>query len=160
MEGDDLRAATEQINASAQIAQVEPSQIEHVWEIVSRISAEIPQDSGIGLAVARGDPDLAPRNPEQHVALAARYALLNALVEQGIFNDYMEDESLRKRVFAAAATVPCYKNDLGEALAQRMLRDSPPDVVEKAKEEMRQAGCEPDHPKVGYKLIEWMRDNC
>jgi len=72
----------------------------------------------------------------------------------------MEDESLRKRVFAAAATVPCNKNDLGEALALRMLRDSPPDIVEKAKEETRQAGCNADHPKVGNKLIEWMRDNC
>lgn len=89
-----------------------------------------------------------------------RYAMLDALVDRGILDEYMKDESLRKKVFAAAALFPCDKNDLGEALAQRLARDSPPDVAQKTSEEFRQAGYDPDHPKVGGKFIDWMRDNC
>jgi hypothetical protein len=63
-------------------------------------------------------------------------------------------------VFAAAATIPCDKNDLGEALAQRMLRNSSPDVVERTKDEALQAGWDLDRPKVGETFIEWMRSHC
>lgn len=161
MQDDDLNAATERINTGAQIAQVEPSLIERVWDAVSRILAEKRQHTAIGLgAFALGNPELAPPNPEQRVALMARYALLDGLIERGILDDYMKDESLRKRVFAAAASLPCDKNDLGEAVAQKALRESPPEVVEKTREEMRQAGYDPDHPKVGDKFIQWMRDRC
>jgi len=160
MQDDDWNAATERINAGVQIAQVEPSLIEHMWDVLTRISAERRQHVSIGFdALAFGNPKFA-RNPEQQVALMARYALLDALIERGILDDCMEDESLRKRVFAAAASLPCDKNDLGEALAQKVLHESPPGVVEKTKREMRQAGCDPNHPKVGDKFIQWMRDGC
>jgi hypothetical protein len=160
MENDELRAACERINSGAQIATIEPSQIEHVWEVVSHIPIERRQNTTIGLTAARGNPDFAPSNPDQQFALMARYALLDALVERGTLNDYMDDESLRKRAFAAAATIPCDKNDLGEALAQRTLRNSTPDVVERTKEEARQAGWDLDRPKVGEKFIEWIHSHC
>jgi uncharacterized repeat protein (TIGR03803 family) len=67
--------------------------------------------------------------------LTVLFALLDALVERGSLIDYMENESLRKQVFAAAATIPCDKNDLGEAL-------------------------DLDQPKVGQKFIEWMSSHC
>jgi hypothetical protein len=89
-----------------------------------------------------------------------RYALLDALVERGILDEYMKNESLRKKVFATAALFPCDKNDLGEALAQRLARDSSPDVAQKTWEELRQAGYDPVYPKVSGKFIDWMRDNC
>lgn len=158
---DDLSAATERINAGAEIASVEPSLIEHMWQAISSIPKEQRQSTGVGLhAVALGDPDRLPQNPDQRVAMLMRYALLDALVERGILDEYMKNESLRKKVFAAAAQFPCDKNDLGEALAQRLARDSPPDVAQKTREEFRQAGCDPDHPKVSGKFIDWMRDNC
>jgi len=163
MQGDDLHAATERITAGAQIAQVEPSQIGHVWEAISHIPIEARQNTaaiGLDVDAAFGNPDLAPRNPEQQVALMARYWLLDAIVERGILDAYMSDDSLRKRVFAAAATIPCDQNDLVEVLAQRSLRKSAPEVAQKVEQEMRQAGCDPDHPKVCDKFMEWMRDNC
>ena len=91
--------------------------------------------------------------------MVMRYALLDALVERGILDEFMKDESLRKKVFAAAALVPCDKNDLGEALAQQLALNSPPDVAQKTREDLRRAGYDPDHPKVGGKFIDWMRDN-
>jgi len=39
------------------------------------------------------------------------------------------------------------------------LRESPPDAVEKMIEEMREAGYDPDHPRLGEKLIAWMHHN-
>jgi len=159
VQDDDFSAAIERFNAGAQIAQVEASLIEHWWDAMRRIRAEKRHQVAIGLeSFGGGNPDLVPRIPEQLTALMARCALLDALVEGGILDDYMENESLRKKVCRAAASLPYDKNDLGEALAQKALRESPPDVVEKTKEEMRQAGYDPDHPKVGDKFIEWMRD--
>jgi hypothetical protein len=156
----DLNAVTDRINAGAEIASVEPSLIEHTWQAISSIPREQRQNTGIDLhAVAHGDPDLLPQDPAQRVAMMMRYALLDALVERGILDEFMNDESLRKKVFAAAALFPCDKNDLGEALAQQLALNSPPDVAQKTSEDFRQAGYDPDHPKVSGKFIDWMRDN-
>src|SRR5215469_11881840 len=137
MENDDLKAAAERINSGAQIPTIEPSQIEHVWEVLSRTPLDRRLKPEVGFTAVRGNPDFAPKNPDEQVALMTRYALLDALVERGILNDYMKDESARKHVFAAAATIPCDKNDLAEALAQRLLRDASSDVVEQTKEEAK-----------------------
>jgi hypothetical protein len=155
-----LEAAVEQLNACAQIAQVEPSLIGHVWKAMSRIPRNEGQPCAVGHVAARLEPDLAPRNPEQKLAMMVRYALLNALIECGVLDEHMNDETLRKKVFAAAALLPCDQNDLREAVAERVLRQSPPDVRQKTKEELAQAGYDPGHLKVADKFIEWMRDNC
>jgi hypothetical protein len=159
MQSDDLSAVTERINAGAEIASVEPSLIEHVWNRLGPILKEHREKSPTGLFAVAGDPALFPENPEQRVAMMARYTLLDALVERGMLDDYMKDESLRKKVFAAAASFPCDKFDLGEALTERLARESPPDVATKTREEFMQAGYDPDHPKVAGKLIDWMRDH-
>src|SRR5215831_8358484 len=102
MENDSLNAAAERIKAGAQIPRIEPSQIEHVWEVLSRIPVMLCS---------------------MHLSNAA-------------LNDYRKkDESARKHVFAAAATIPCDKNDLAEALAERLMRDASSDVLEQTKEE-------------------------
>jgi hypothetical protein len=87
-----------------------------------------------------------------------RYALLDALIERGVLDEYMKDEPLR--VFAAAASLPCNKEDLTEALAQRLLHEASPEVAEKAIAKMKEAGYDLNHPNVCKKFIEWMRDNC
>lgn len=153
-----LEAAVERLNAGAQIAQVEPSLIEHMWKALSRI----PRNEGaaaVGNVAAQLDPDLAPCNPEQRLAMMARYALLNALIERGVLDEYMKDEVLRKKVFSATALLPCDQNDLCEAVAERVLRQSPPDARQQTKEELALAGYDPGHLKVADKFIEWMRDN-
>ncbi len=156
----DLDAQTERINEGAQIPQVEPSLIENWWDARSQVPAEQRRHVMYGISVITGgNPDLEP-NPEELVALIMRCTLLGLLIERGILDNYMSDESLKKRVFAAAASLPCDKNDLGEAFALTELCDSPPEAVETTKEKMRQAGYDPDHPNLGYKFIEWMRDSC
>lgn len=153
MQMDELNVVTEQINAGAEVASVDPGLIEQMWKAMSSIPRELRHGTSTGLyAVASGDPGSLPQNPEQRVAMAVRYALMDALIERGILDEYMKDEAQRKKVFATAAQFPCDKNDLGEAVAQKL--------DQKTNEELRQAGYDPDHPKVGERFIAWMREHC
>jgi hypothetical protein len=154
-----LDAATEGLNAGAQIAQVEPSLIEHIWKALSRIPLSQRQSTGVCVA-AQLEPSLAPPSPEQQLAMMVRYALLNALIERDILDDYMKDETLRKKVFATAARLLCDKNDLREAVAERVLPESPSDIAQKTKERLERDVYDPDHLKVAEKFIAWIRDNC
>ena len=124
---------------------------------MSSVPREQRHSTSPGFTGVLADPGRLPKNPDEHVGMMIRYALLNALVEGGILDDYMKDESLRQKVFTAAAQFPCDKNDLGEAVAQR---DSSPAVAQKTGEEFRQTGYDPEHPKVSKKFIEWMLHNC
>ena len=151
MQMDELNAVTEQINTGAEVPTVDPSLIEQIWKALSSVPKNISQGM-VGLhAVASGNPSLLPQSPEQRVGMMVRYTVMNALIERGLLDDYMKDEEQRKKVFAAAARFPCDKNDLGEAVAQKL--------DQKANEELRQAGYDPDHPKVGERLIAWMREH-
>jgi hypothetical protein len=153
MQIDDLNVVTEQINAGAEVASVDPGLIGQMWKALSSIPKELLQNTSMGLhAMASGDPDRLPQNPEQRVGMMVRYALMNALIDRGLLDDYMKDEAQRKKVFATAALFPCDKNDLGEAMAQKL--------NQKTNEELRQAGYDPDHPKVGERFIAWMREHC
>ncbi len=90
--------------------------------------------------------------------MMVRYAVLNALIERGVLDEYMKDQALRKNVFTAAALLPCDKNDLYEAVTERGLRQSSADVRKKWDEELKQAGYDRDHLKLAAKFIAWMRD--
>ena len=63
----------------------EPSQIEHVWEVLSRIPRRT--NTAIGLTAVCANLDFAPKSPDEQVALMTRYALLDALLERGILKD-------------------------------------------------------------------------
>jgi len=159
MQNDD-GAAVARLNAGEPMAPVEFSWIEHAWNALGHLAPWPRHSTGIDLgAVAGNDASLASLSPEKRIAFACRYALLEALIKAGILDHYMEDAKLRQKVFAAVASLPCDKNDLGEAMMLKRLRESPPDIVEKMTEEMRQAGYDPDHPNLGEKFIAWMDHN-
>ena len=152
MQMDEMNVVTEQINAGGEVPGVESSLIEQMWKATSSIPKDLLQGSSTGMhAVASAGPSSFPEDPEQRVGLLIRYALMNALIERGLLDDYMKDEVQRKKVFAAAAQFPCDKNDLGEAIAQKLNQQT--------NEELRQAGYDPDHPKVGERFIAWMREH-
>jgi hypothetical protein len=148
------------LNAGEPIAPVDASLIERAWKALSQLDAIQRNTVGIQLgAVAGNDSNASALSPDQRLAFSFRYALLDALLKRGILDSYMEDANLRHQVFAAAASMPCDKNDLGEASLLRRLRESPPDIVEKMTEEMKQAGYDPDHPKLDEKFMAWMNTN-
>lgn len=160
MQEDAFNSAAERINAGEEIPKVDPCLIEQYWVAVSSIPRSQHEHVAIGIgAFAHCDPN-ALKTPEQQFAMLARYALMDALVEQGVLDEYMKEESQRKRVFVAAASVPCDKNDLGEALAERSLRDSNPEQMEVIREQLAKSGYDRDHLKVAEKFVAWIRDNC
>jgi hypothetical protein len=151
-----MAAVAARVNAGDAIPEVDPSGIEYMWETVSRIPRG--QNKTIGLeAVARGDPTAHEIDPEEQFAVVFRCKILEALVDLGVLNDFIKDEAGRKKVFAAAATLKCNRDDFGEAVAQESIREAPPEVQEKMKEELRLAGCDPDHPAIVEKFIAWIR---
>lgn len=75
-----LEAALESVNAGAPIATIDPYLVERMWEALSRIPRDPEQRPAVHLA-AKLHPDLAPRNPEQKLAMMLRYVLMNALIE-------------------------------------------------------------------------------
>jgi hypothetical protein len=153
-------AAVARLNAGEPMVPVEFSWIERAWNAIGHLALGPRHSIGIDLgAVAGNDASLASLSPEMRIAFTFRYALLDALIKAGILDRYMEDAKLRQKVFAAVASLPCGKNDLGEAMMLKRLRESPPDIVEKMTEEMRQAGYDPDHPKLGEKFLAWMDHN-
>ena len=152
MQTEDLNLVTEQINAGTEVASVDPGLIEQMWQAMSSIPSELRQGTSTGFhAVASAGPSRLPQNPEQRVGMMVRYALMNALIERGTLDEYMKDEAQRKKVFATAAQFPCDKNDLGEAVAQKL--------DQKTNEELRQAGYDPDRPKVAERFIAWMHEH-
>ena len=160
MEKDGLDEALERIKAGAPIPTIEPSQIEHVWERLSFIRRETQKNGTAGLTAVCGNLEFAPKNPDEQIALSIRYALLDALMERGLLDDYMNDTSGRQHVFVAAATIPCDKNDLDEALTGKELREASRDVVEQTKEELKRVGSDVALSKIGEKFIGWIRSHC
>lgn len=157
MEDDDLGAAVEKINAGEPIPTIDPTQLEKVWGAVSRIPRDRRKDTEVSCTATCVNTDFAPKNADEEIGLMARLAILNALVERGILSDYMQTEPGRKLVFAAAATIPCNKEDLAEAVSERLLRDKPSDIVAEAKESAKSEGRDFDRPKIGERFIDWIR---
>jgi hypothetical protein len=156
----DYGEAVGRLNAGEPIAPVDASLIERAWKALSQLDAIQRNSAGIQLgAVAGNDSNASALSPDQRLAFSVRYALLDALLKRGILDAFMEDAKLRCKVFAAAASLPCDKNDIGEASFLRRLRESPPDIVKKMTEEARQAGYDPEHPKLDEKFIAWMNAN-
>ena len=145
-----MDAVAARVNAGEEIPEVDPFRIEQMWEIMSRIQRG--QNKTIGLGAVAG-PNAREIDPEEQFALTFRCKILEALVDRGVLDDFMKDEAGRKKVFAAAATLKCDKNDFGEALAQESIRHAPPEVQEEMKEELRSAGCDPNNPAIIAKFL-------
>jgi len=149
----DYGEAVNRVNAEGPLETVDPSWIERSWKAVKSLDGIEHRSVGLH-AVA--DPNAPALSPGQRLAVGFRYALLDSLLKRGVLDSYMEDETLRKKVFAAAATLPCDKNDLGEATFLKRIRESPPEVAEKMIGEMRNAGYDPGRPKLDEKFFAWM----
>jgi len=78
-------------------------------------------ERAIGLAVyAAYGFEAASAGPERFLPIQWRHKL-TALVQRGVLDDYKHGEELDEKVFRAAATIPCDKNDLAEAMLPRLL---------------------------------------
>lgn len=151
-------AAMEQINRGAEVPKVDPSLIESMWNVLSSIPPDQRRNTAVGLGAVAG-ANASSLDPEQLVALLTRMTLLNGLSERGVLDELLTDESLKKRLFVAVASVPCNKKDLAEALAGRVFREATAEEAQKFRDEMREAGLDPDFPNIARKLIRFVRDS-
>jgi hypothetical protein len=149
----DYNQAVNELNAGGPISVVDASWIERSWNAMSQLDAIHGRSIGLH-AVA--DPNAPALNPGERVAVSFRYTLLDSLLKRNILDSHMQDPTLRKKVFITAASLPCDKNDLGEASFLRRLGESAPDVAEKMIEEARNEGYDPEHPRLDGKFIAWM----
>lgn len=107
------------------------------------MNADMPPRPGgaIGLSVfAAYGFEAASASPEVRVPIQLRCQLLAALVERGVLKDYPHGEELDERAIRAAATMPCDKSDLGEAMFPQMLATYSAETVENPKSNHRKIG--------------------
>lgn len=155
---DHLHVVMEQFNSNAPIPAVSASDIKQLWEASRRIPPRPNVAVGLGVYAACGVE--AASRPEQFMWVSFRLSLMSALVGRGVLNDYMHGGDLDEKVFRAAATIPCSKGDVAEAMVQLKLAQSPAEIVAKAKEEMRGEGYDADKPNIDGNFLDWLRDNC
>src|SRR3954470_20548389 len=156
------RDAVDKLNAGEPISIVDPVYLKNAWEAALNIPVEHRNTIALGLgAVAGGNTALHDllADARLRVAFMVRFSILQALIDQGALNDYMEDEAKRDDVFRAVASMPFDRMDGAEAPSQRILQDAPPDAVQERKEEMLASGIDPDHPKLIAKLLASMAQN-
>ena len=155
-----FEAAVAKLNAGEPFPEVDPDWIERTWEITRQRPLEHGQNRALGLgSVAASNPQQSQITAEQQIALAVRCLLLEEVALQGVLDEYLHDESKRHKLFAAAATIKCDKNDFGEAVIQKQLRESAPEAVEKLKEDLKLEGQDPDHPAIYAKFLAWLQES-
>ncbi len=65
-----------------------------------------------------------------------------------------------EKAFVAAATMPCNKDDIAEAMIQLHLTQVPAEVAARGREEMRAEGYDPDKPMIDRKFLDWLQEKC
>lgn len=145
----EVSAEMNKIEHGAPIPSIEASLVKRLWRMAG------PLSPNVGNAV--GSDEL---TSQQFVAQYWRGILLNTLIGRGVLRDYVKDEESMDKAIAAAATIPCSKNDVAEAAVLFHLSQQPPEVALKAKEEMKREGLDVDHPTIDGKFIQWMVEKC
>lgn len=56
----------------------------------------------------------------------------------------------------AAATIPLTKEDIAEVSVPKMLSQLPPEVAERAREQMKAEGYDPARPNIDAKFLHWL----
>jgi hypothetical protein len=87
-----------------------------------------------------------------------RFGILSALNERGVLDEHMKEESSRKKVFRAIASMHCDMNDFGEAMAERAIQNLPVEQQREANEQFSKVGYDPEHLRVVEKIVMLMRE--
>jgi hypothetical protein len=155
---EDFREVTERLNQGEPIPSVEASRMEHCWDVVSSIPRLKREHIALGEgAFNSNDPNAEPLTVEQKFAVMVRIAILSALDDLGHLEAYMKEESGRKKVFLAIASMKCDKIDFFEACADRAIRNLPVEQQKQGSEQFRKAGYDPEHLRIVEKFEVLMR---
>jgi hypothetical protein len=157
-----LQTMIKQFNDGAPIPPASAYDLRQFWDVSRRVKADMPPrpDVAVGLGVfAAYGFEAASAGPRTYMPIQWRHEVMWSLVQRGVLKDYVHGEELDEKVFIAAATMPCNKTDVAETMLPLLLAKSP-EIAEKAKENMRAEGYDPDKPNIDAKFVEWLRKNC
>ncbi len=143
----------ERINHGAEVAPIDPAIIESWWDAMSSVPPERRGHSAVGLGAIAGNRPMPSLGPDERVALLMRCTLLNSLSERHLLDDYLADPALRKKMFAAISSISLTRNDLIEAMADRIFREAPATDADRCRAEMISEGLDPESPKIVGRLI-------
>ncbi|HWY69326.1 MAG TPA: hypothetical protein VNX88_11705 [Terriglobales bacterium] len=90
--------------------------------------------------------------------LVIRLGLLRSFFERNVLRDYLHGGDFADEVFQAAASLPCDRDDVGEAMVQMAMKQRPEVDCSEFKREMIAHGYDPDAPKIDSKFLAWMRN--
>ena len=144
-------AVLNRIKSGAPIPASNAAMIERWWEVASEFPRERRGHVAIGLETIAG-PNAVPLGPEQFLGLTMRVAILSGLEERGLLRRYLAKGELRKKLFASIATMALTIEDFGEAVVERLLRESAPEEVAKLRQQMAAQGLDVDRPRVMARL--------
>jgi len=111
---------------------------------------------GLG-AIALDASDL-DASQDKLAALTIRLALLQSLFERNVLRDYLDGDELTDEVFQAAASIPCDKEEIGEAIVPVAMKQRPELECSELKREVIAHGYDPEQPKIDSRFLAWMRN--
>lgn len=153
IESEEFMNASKRFESGDPVKAVDVNYLRTAWERWNEFGKKHPNTS-LGAAVMGLDDG--EHTAEQAHAAWIRLMLLNAMVERGVLSTYVNAGKPVPELFLAAATMPCTKEDLAEAMIQRTLLAATPEAAAQSKHEMQVGGYDPDHPMIDGKFLEWV----
>ena len=95
---------------------------------------------------------------EKFHGLTIRVALLQSLSQRNVLLEYLRGEDFADEVFQAAASLPCDRDDIGEAMIQLAMKQRPEADCSEVKREMVAHGYDLDKPRIDSKFLAWIRN--
>ena len=154
IEADEFMKSSQQFEAGEPAKPVDIEYLRTAWDRWNEFGKSHPNTS-LGAAVMGLDDG--NHSAEQAHAAWVRLMLLNAMMERGVLSRYVTGGKPSAELFAAAATMPCTKEDLAEAMIQRTLKAASPEAAAQSKIEMQAGGYDPEHPMIDSKFLEWVK---
>ncbi len=144
---EDVRAEMNKVDQGAPIPTIEVALAKRLWKAVGPLPPNVANAVGTDTLTA-----------QQFVAQLLRGPLLTSLIARRVLSDFNDEASMEKAI-AAAATFPCTKDDVAEAMLLFHLTQVSPEEARRAKVAMKAEGLDMDVPKVDGRFIQWMKDN-
>ncbi len=157
-EHEEVRAEMQKVEEGAPIPPLEISIAKEMWEaslVALRGVTVVPVETHT--ANAAGTSSL---NSKQFVSQFWRGNLLTSLIGRGVLREFLQDEQSVQKLIIAAATFPCKRDDVGEAMILFRLTQVAREEARKTKAAMKQEGFDPDNLNIDSRFIQWMKDNC
>ena len=159
MAGDESNDFLERFNREGgAVPATNPEHLKKMWKCSRdpRVMGSATKTSGLGAAGI--DPSELGDAPREKVhALAIRLELLRSLFERSVLHDYLSGDDFADEVFQAAASLPCDRDDVVEAMAQLAMKQRPKADCSELKREMIAHGIDPDHPRVDSRFLAWIK---